>query len=457
MKKIYIYLLLFLPLLFITTSCEEEQDTQPIENLFFGDGEANTPTKKDLKATTTSAELEGSNSIRAVGVILSEYTADELEFGFCYGTQNNPTYENDSHVEAGNVIAFAGSNKIDFSHTIEALNSQTQYYVRAYAKSPEGVVVYGSSKTVTTLTGVPVVRMSEPVYGTNRAAVAFRSELLDLGGASSVKIAWLLASYDNPTINNTDGFITGGQELSNTSNPFTIDYPIITQENVAPNVTWYLRMYAINNDNQVVGYSQTFSFRLEQTTTSFNPEVYTGASFQDIYVQDFNEQGSLFAGETNQYAFYITNGYYYCQSKERNTWLLDFTVDIDETRNFEIETAIKLVSGNNPNASGIRWGGRDVDNNYFFSLTSTQQYAIGDVTNNRFSFWKDFTQTNSISTTNFNKLTIRKYGNNLYFFLNENFVYSRSYASFKGNLIQFAVGNNSVTHMDYLYTRYITN
>ena len=442
----------------VTTSCEDESDTQPIEDLFFGDGETSAPTEKSLRATTTSVELNPSNAIKAVGIINTEYTVEELEFGFCYGKENNPTYQNAAHVEAANILAFANTNKIDFSNTITGLDNQTQYFVRAYAKSPEGVFVYGSSISVTTVSGVPVVKMGEPVYSNNRESVNFPSELVSLGNASSVQIGWLVSGNNDISLENPASNRVTTQNFSNVTSPLTTNYLNFNQGVVPANTLLYVRMYAINNDNNSVSYSNTVSFKIEITTPPFQVDKYGNANYEHIFVDDFRDNRyEWYQNDNNDNRFVIENGIYHCQSKDQSYWTTQKMIDIDETRNFEIETRIEIKNEGVDNAftANIHWGFKDTQNSYFFAFTEDLAYWIVEKTNNRFDRWKD--GENQYIVEGFNKLTVRKYRDKYYFFINENLAYSRDYASFKGNNISFWIAPYSTMHVDYLFIRYITN
>ena len=75
------------------------------------------------------------------GCVTDEGGGTVSERGFCWSTNQNPTL-NDSHVECGNGTGV-------FEHIIGPLESNTSYYVRAYATNQVGTS-YGALMTITT-------------------------------------------------------------------------------------------------------------------------------------------------------------------------------------------------------------------------------------------------------------------------------------------------------------------
>ena len=80
-------------------------------------------------------------------------TVHIAERGFCWSAETTP-FITDHPVDCG-----AGAG--DFSGIIDGLESDKQYYVRAYAKSDKGIVGYGEVKTFQTSTSTPTVKTEE--------------------------------------------------------------------------------------------------------------------------------------------------------------------------------------------------------------------------------------------------------------------------------------------------------
>jgi hypothetical protein len=131
-------------------------------------------------------------------------------------------------------------------------------------------------------------------------------------------------------------------------------------------------------------------------------------------------------------------------------------VPIDESRDFEIETSLKFVSGEDNNGIGIYWGGNDYSKNYYyrFAISGNGFYIISKY-DGAWSQYKEWTESSLVNKTDYNKLTIRKVSGNLYFFLNENLIHSMPHPRFFGTNIGFQSNQNSMMYIDYLHVSYI--
>ena len=71
----------------------------------------------------------------------------------------------------------------------------------------------------------------------------------------------------------------------------------------------------------------------------------------------------------NQLSQYISNGYYYLEGfSKKRLWMVYYPIDIDENKNFEIETSIKRIHAARKRYScGIIYGS-DRKNYYFFII-----------------------------------------------------------------------------------------
>ncbi|OFY99550.1 MAG: hypothetical protein A2491_07065 [Bacteroidetes bacterium RIFOXYC12_FULL_35_7] len=92
--------------------------------------------------TSTTAYLSGSVYSTGTGTLYR---------GFAIGTQINPTYPN---FATGQIAwTYDGSGTGTFSRTYDGLQSNTTYYVRAFANDDNNNVWYGANKTFTTSAG----------------------------------------------------------------------------------------------------------------------------------------------------------------------------------------------------------------------------------------------------------------------------------------------------------------
>jgi len=178
-----------------------------------------------------------------------------------------------------------------------------------------------------------------------------------------------------------------------------------------------------------------------------------------IYQNDFNSSSDDWATgsfDNGCRESHITNGHYELSSKCTDTNPVHWTnlAVIDYSKDFEIESAIKFVSGENDNSNGIFWG-RNTDGYRFrFTFSGNGQYKIDRYNGTWYNF-KSWTAASCINKTDFNKLTIRKIGDNLYFFMNEIFVHMMAFEPFFGQQIGFQVNQNSTIWVDYLTVNYL--
>ncbi|MCK5170682.1 MAG: caspase family protein, partial [Bacteroidales bacterium] len=131
-------------------------------------------------------------------------------------------------------------------------------------------------------------------------------------------------------------------------------------------------------------------------------------------------------------------------------------VILDYSRDFEIETKIKLVKGDMEKAYGLQWGiSKSPVKQYDFYLSGNGHYTIDKYTG-EFHDFVPFTKSDKVNSYTYNKLTIRKVEDKYYFFLNENLVHSMPFEPFYGNLLGFQVAENSTILVDYITVSYIS-
>jgi len=163
------------------------------------------------------------------------------EHGFCYATHNEPTID-DHKVSKG--IPKVGT----FTGSINDLKLNTQYYVRAYCKSAEGVV-YGKTVATKTLSGKSALTTTSVTSITVNSAVSGGNITSD-GGAPITARGVVWSNLQNPTVENHLGKTTDGTGTGSfTSN--LADLSLYT--------TYYVRAYATNSVGTSYGNQQTFT------------------------------------------------------------------------------------------------------------------------------------------------------------------------------------------------------
>jgi len=174
--------------------------------------------------------------------------------GVCWGTEPIPDIDGSHTTEETGI----GS----FSSTLDGLNPNTTYYVRAYAVSDHGLA-YGNELSFTTLSGIPVVTTAEVTDVTGNSALCGGTVTDDGGMAITARGVCWSTSHD-PTLGDshtTDGMGTGSFTSSLTG--------------LSTGTTYYVRAYATT--------AQATSYGEEMTFTTMNgiPTVST-AEVTDI-------------------------------------------------------------------------------------------------------------------------------------------------------------------------------
>ncbi|MCP3924830.1 MAG: hypothetical protein GY714_19810 [Desulfobacterales bacterium] len=133
--------------------------------------------------------------------------------------------------------------------------------------------------------------------------------------------------------------------------------------------------------------------------------------------------------------------YYFSHKRDVNAWLSwTSKTKINQYKDFFIQTNIKKVSGVNNYGYGIAWGLKDANNNYYFQIRGNGYYTVYKVKNAKYKQiikWKRNKSINKNNSTN--KLGLKKVGNKIYFYINNNQVDSMKFQPFMGNKIGYRI------------------
>ena len=187
-----------------------------------------TITTTAISSITTSSALSG-------GVVTS---GGGSAFGVCWSTSSNPTLA-DSYSQDCCFSLFTSS--------ISGLESNTSYYVRAYATNPAGTA-YGNQQTFTTLTIVIPTITTTPITSiTNTAALSGGAVTSDGGSTVSAwGVCWSTSA--NPTLANSflQNFVSSSSFSSSLSG-------------LIDNTMYYVRAYATNSLGTAYGNEVSFT------------------------------------------------------------------------------------------------------------------------------------------------------------------------------------------------------
>jgi hypothetical protein len=200
-----------------------------------------------------------------------------------------------------------------------------------------------------------------------------------------------------------------------------------------------------------------FACRLLQVNgqTIWDPNVYHSISSEEktaLFFDDFDDNRYEWGlGEVkNDWLEEIAGGNLRFQSFDNNAKedLIDF--EIEQTKDFEIETAIRFIEGDSIRFFGLQWGKSSDFNNQYDFLISGNHYITIDKYSGEFHDYLAPTASEHLKKNYFNKLTIRKLNTNYYFFINEELVHTMPFKPFFGNYIGFQVSENSSILIDFL-------
>ena len=248
-------------------------------------------------ATAMPTDITATSAVAGGMVILPDGTHVFLR-GVCWGTMPSPDIDG-GHTDEGTGIG-------SFSGTLEGLNPNTTYFVRAYAVSDHGLS-YGNELSFTTLSGIPVVTTSEVTDVTGSSALC-GGTVTDGGGLEITARGVCWSTSPNPTLSDchtTDGTGTGSFTSSLTG--------------LSASTTYYVRAYATNSLVTIYGGEQ--SFTTEAGGGSGGDHAYVDLGLPsgllwatcNVGADNPEDYGDYFAwGETQPKDTYNWNTYQYC-------------------------------------------------------------------------------------------------------------------------------------------------
>lgn len=201
--------------------------------------------------------------------------------GFCYGTEPNPTLENDF------VTAELQANST-FSASLPDIVQQTRYYVRAFATNSYGTFYSdGSGATFVLKDQKPTVETEEPQVGIG-GNVAFSGTILAEGMSPVTEAGFLWSTEEEPTLE------TPKSNHRNLFEEGTTEYAM-TLGNMRGGTTYYVRLYAKNEYGTSYGEVKAFETPRIFESRSSAPEAMQASSQA---LASYNSLGYLLGGST---------------------------------------------------------------------------------------------------------------------------------------------------------------
>ena len=216
---------------------------------------------EEVAPEVTTAEVTNItvNSAKCGGEVINGGDAVVVARGVCWNTSGQPT--------VSDTYTMDGTNVGVFTSILSNLESNTAYYVRAYATDAKGVTSYGEEVTFTTLEKLlPTVTTATEVTDITVSSAVCGGEVTFDGNVTVTAKGICWSTTQNPTIE--DNKTTNGSGVGSYTSNMT---------NLEHNTTYYVRAYAINEVGTSYGEEVSFT-----TLEKLLPTVTTATEVTDI-------------------------------------------------------------------------------------------------------------------------------------------------------------------------------
>ncbi|MBX2841781.1 MAG: TIR domain-containing protein [Flammeovirgaceae bacterium] len=148
---------------------------------------------------------------------------------------------------------------------------------------------------------------------------------------------------------------------------------------------------------------------------------------ESIRDDHFVDNRHKWASTGDGYIGEIRDGHYYFECLDDRSKLTTSTFNIEEEKDFEIEVKIKYLNGKNNNSLDLIWGTPENPEEYSFGFSANGYFVIRGYQDEEWVDFKEWTKSEIVNNSDYNKFTVRKIGSNYHFFLNENYIHSMPY------------------------------
>ncbi len=173
-----------------------------------------------------------------------------------------------------------------------------------------------------------------------------------------------------------------------------------------------------------------------------------------IFTENFfdNKKDWTIVLNNPNYLIQIKNGYYLMKNNTDAYYstYLHLPFNLSDYKNFQIEAGI-YVQGNKRFENCLQWGMDTHFHSFRFGITPNQYFTIYKYTEKGIKDYIDYKKTPLVHKIMYNSLTVRKFNDKYYFFINQKLVFSHDFEPFFGNNVGFLVGKFCTMKVDYLY------
>jgi len=188
------------------------------------------------------------------------------------------------------------------------------------------------------------------------------------------------------------------------------------------------------------------------------PDAYDGieqSSKSRIFIDNLDDNRYYWIKESSPNTHRIADGYLFFANDFGFSFIDGKPINFDPTRNFELETKIKFISGDVEEFNGLFIGQLIFGDKYYYSFSSMGEYKIEKEVSLITEVIVPPTKLSSINQTAENSLTIRKYDDIYYFFINKTLVHTMPYETLPGQYIGFNVSKKTLIRINFLRLQYI--
>ena len=195
---------------------------------------------------------------------------------------------------------------------------------------------------------------------------------------------------------------------------------------------------------------------INQNDTNDNVVVANGENVLTDYFTNNTNNWPTTNSSGNTIMSIANSMYNFEHLKENGGWAINIPKTIDTSRDFEIATTIKKISGVTNISYGFQWG-KEGKNSFRFYLTGNGYYKIARVVNDKEQLIKKFTLSSAVKKGNgsLNTLKIRKEGDQYKFYVNNTFVAQTDFEAFFGHRLGYVVYNKQKIGVDNITIKYL--
>lgn len=184
------------------------------------------------------------------------------------------------------------------------------------------------------------------------------------------------------------------------------------------------------------------------------------AQVSSLYSENYDSKGNWPERNNEIRVLKVFNGRYYFEHKRTTKFWKVTTreLDLDTSRDFEIETSIQKISGVSNYGFGLVYDSKNDNNARELLVTSGGSFRVAQKIDGDYKALKSWSESSAIKTGNYatNKLKVKKINNTLTFYINGTNVFSSSFEPFMSKKVSVIIYNKQKVSIDYIKVNYLS-